>query len=148
MNSFYQLLEDIRDHFLTDGITKTCRFADISTVSDDKNTVFSKVVIDLTSATPVNGAVNVSLVIAAVDLIDVEKIPDPDDEFFGGDNYIDILQSQMHVLTKFSNRLRSGTLSVDYELQGQPVLNPFKDNYIAGFLMNVTIAIKNETSAC
>lgn len=148
MNALYRVLDDIRDHFLGDGMTQSVRFDSVETVGDDKNTTFSQVVVDLSSATPLNGSISLSLSLVAVDVIDVNKVKDSTDEFYGGDNYIDVLQSQMNVLTKFYNALRSGALSTDYELQGQPVMTPFKDNYIGGYIMNVNVVIPNETSAC
>lgn len=151
MNELYKLLDALKDALLADGMTKTVRMGDPRTIDQDKTTLFSKVLMDVVSAEVKQFGVAIRMGIIAADIVDKSKDTDPVDEFYGGNNLIDVQQTQLNVLLKLVNNLKRGPLADTYELTREPAMEAFQerfDNDLAGWAMDIEILIPNMMSSC
>ena len=92
-----------------------------------------------------------NMTILACDIVDQSKDLTVD-RFTGNNNMQDILNTQLAVLNRLTQRLRMGTLYTDmYQLDGSPTLTPFYDrfeNQLAGWSASMTVLIYNDIYIC
>ena len=91
------------------------------------------------------------MTILACDIVDQSKDLTVD-RFVGNNDVQDILNTQLAVLNRLTQRLRMGTLYTDmYQLDGNPTLTPFYDrfeNQLAGWSATITVMIYNDIYIC
>jgi hypothetical protein len=87
----------------------------------------------------------------AMDIVDISK-KETQDIFYGNNNEIDILNSQLAVLNHLGEELRRGTLLRDlFVLDGDISCTPFyekSENMLAGWVGTFSIVTKNNINIC
>jgi hypothetical protein len=88
----------------------------------------------------------------ALDVVDYNKDLPAKDVINGNDNLQDVYNSQLQVVNDVIQQLRRGDLfSSKLQLLDAPSAQPFKDrfeNELAGWGVNIDVAIPNEISIC
>ena len=151
VRGFYQLTETIKTELLQDVNINTVTTGDITDVNLNKQDIFPLGHIIIDSVTDEEQVLRFNMTILACDIVDQSKDPTVD-RFKGNNDVQDILNTQLAVLNRLTQRLRMGTLYTDmYQLDGNPTLTPFYDrfeNQLAGWSATMTVLIYNDIYIC
>ena len=151
VRGFYQLTETIKTELLQDVNINTVTTGDITDVNLNKQDIFPLGHIIIDSVTDEEQVLRFNMTILACDIVDQSKDLTVD-RFKGNNDVQDILNTQLAVLNRLTQRLRMGTLYTDmYQLDGNPTLTPFYDrfeNQLAGWSATMTVLIYNDIYIC
>jgi len=152
MIQVYKLLDNIKDHFYANGITNKVSYGNEFELDLDKTTMFPLVHLDIIEANYDGPTVVFKMLVMCLDVVNISKTPEAIDEFFGGADLHDVLNSQFVVLTKFINSTRRGDLFEEkIELVGEPRAEPYTNklgNLLAGWGAEVELRLINDISGC
>ena len=151
MTGYYNLLTKIKEHFDSDALVNTVTQGDIFEVDLNKQTIFPLVHIIVNSVQFVNNVQQANVSIMAMDIVDISK-----DEttilFYGNDNELDVLNTQLAILNRVYEMLRRGDLYDDsFQVTGAPNCEPFIDrfeNKLAGWTMTFDVLFPNDMTIC
>jgi len=148
---FYQLTQAIKEELLKDQNINTVTTGDISDVNLNKQDMFPMGHIIVNSVIDEEQVLRFNISVLAMDIVDQSK-NETIDRFTGNNNEQDILNTQLAVLYRLTQRLRKGTLYTEmYQLDGNPSLQPFYDrfeNQLAGWTTTMDILIYNDIYIC
>ena len=151
VRGFFQLTETIKEELLKDVNINTVTTGDITDVNLNKQDIFPLGHIIIESVTDEEQVLRFNMTILACDIVNQSKDLTVD-RFTGNNNMQDILNTQLAVLNRLTQRLRMGTLYTDmYQLEGAPTLTPFYDrfeNQLAGWSASITVLIYNDIYIC
>tara|TARA_R110001592_G_scaffold242713_1_gene503369 strand:+ start:337 stop:807 length:471 start_codon:yes stop_codon:yes gene_type:complete len=151
VRGFFQLTETIKTELLQDVNINTVTTGDITDVNLNKQDIFPLGHIIIDSVTDEEQVLRFNITILACDIVDQSKDLTVD-RFKGNNDVQDILNTQLAVLNRLTQRLRMGTLYTDmYQLDGNPTLTPFYDrfeNQLAGWSATMTVLIYNDIYIC
>ena len=151
VRGFFQLTETIKAELLKDVNINTVTTGDITDVNLNKQDIFPLGHIIIDSVTDEEQVLRFNMTILACDIVNLSKDLTVD-RFTGNNDVQDILNTQLAVLNRLTQRLRMGTLYTDmYQLEGVPVLTPFYDrfeNQLAGWSASITVLIYNDIYIC
>ena len=151
VRGFFQLTETIKAELLKDVNINTVTTGDITDVNLNKQDIFPLGHIIIDSVADEEQVLRFNMTILACDIVNVSKDLTVD-RFTGNNDVQDILNTQLAVLNRLTQRLRMGTLYTDmYQLEGVPVLTPFYDrfeNQLAGWSASITVLIYNDIYIC
>jgi hypothetical protein len=151
VRGFFQLTETIKAELLKDVNINTVTTGDITDVNLNKQDIFPLGHIIIESVTDEEQVLRFNMTILACDIVNQSKDLTVD-RFTGNNNVQDILNTQLAVLNRLTQRLRMGTLYTDmYQLDGIPTLTPFYDrfeNQLAGWSASITVLIYNDIYIC
>ena len=151
VRGFFQLTETIKAELLKDVNINTVTTGDITDVNLNKQDTFPLGHIIIESVTDEEQVLRFNMTILACDIVNQSKDLTVD-RFTGNNNVQDILNTQLAVLNRLTQRLRMGTLYTDmYQLDGVPTLTPFYDrfeNQLAGWSASITVLIYNDIYIC
>tara|TARA_R110002167_G_scaffold58074_1_gene164897 strand:- start:530 stop:1000 length:471 start_codon:yes stop_codon:yes gene_type:complete len=151
VRGFFQLTETIKAELLKDVNINTVTTGDITDVNLNKQDIFPLGHIIIDSVTDEEQVLRFNMTILACDIVNLSKDPTVD-RFTGNNDVQDILNTQLAVLNRLTQRLRMGTLYTDmYQLDGIPTLTPFYDrfeNQLAGWSASITVLIYNDIYIC
>ena len=151
VRGFFQLTETIKAELLKDVNINTVTTGDITDVNLNKQDIFPLGHIIIDSVTDEEQVLRFNMTILACDIVNLSKDPTVD-RFTGNNDVQDILNTQLAVLNRLTQRLRMGTLYTDmYQLDGIPILTPFFDrfeNQLAGWSASITVLIYNDIYIC
>jgi len=151
VRGFFQLTETIKTELLQDVNINTVTTGDITDVNLNKQDMFPLGHIIIESVIDEEQVLRFNMTILACDIVDQSKDLTVD-RFTGNNNMQDILNTQLAVLNRLTQRLRMGTLYTDmYQLDGSPTLTPFYDrfeNQLAGWSASMTVLIYNDIYIC
>ena len=151
VRGFFQLTETIKEELLKDVNINTVTTGDITDVNLNKQDIFPLGHIIIESVIDEEQVLRFNMTILACDIVNQSKDLTVD-RFTGNNNMQDILNTQLAVLNRLTQRLRMGTLYTDmYQLEGAPVLTPFYDrfeNQLAGWSASITVLIYNDIYIC
>jgi hypothetical protein len=151
VRGFFQLTETIKAELLKDVNINTVTTGDITDVNLNKQDIFPLGHIIIESVTDEEQVLRFNMTILACDIVNQSKDLTVD-RFTGNNNVQDILNTQLAVLNRLTQRLRMGTLYTDmYQLDGVPTLTPFYDrfeNQLAGWSASITVLIYNDIYIC
>ena len=149
VRGFFQLTETIKAELLKDVNINTVTTGDITDVNLNKQDIFPLGHIIIDSVT--DEELRFNMTILACDIVNLSKDLTVD-RFTGNNDVQDILNTQLAVLNRLTQRLRMGTLYTDmYQLDGIPTLTPFYDrfeNQLAGWSASITVLIYNDIYIC
>ena len=152
MIQVYKLLDSMKDHFYANGITHKVSYGNEFDLDLDKTTLFPLVHLDIIEANYDGPTVVFKILVMCLDVVNVSKTPEADDEFFGGADLHDVLNTQFVVLTKFINSAMRGDLFEDnIELASPPRAEPYTNkvgNMLAGWGAEVELRLINDVSGC
>ncbi len=147
----FQLTETIKAELLKDVNINTVTTGDITDVNLNKQDIFPLGHIIIESVTDEEQVLRFNMTILACDIVNQSKDLTVD-RFTGNNNVQDILNTQLAVLNRLTQRLRMGNLYSDmYQLDGIPTLTPFYDrfeNQLAGWSASITVLIYNDIYIC
>jgi len=151
VRGFFQLTETIKAELLKDVNINTVTTGDITDVNLNKQDIFPLGHIIIESVADEEQVLRFNMTILACDIVNMSKDLTVD-RFTGNNDVQDILNTQLAVLNRLTQRLRMGTLYTDmYQLEGVPVLTPFYDrfeNQLAGWSASITVLIYNDIYIC
>ena len=151
VRGFFQLTETIKAELLKDVNINTVTTGDITDVNLNKQDIFPLGHIIIDNVTDEEQVLRFNMTILACDIVNLSKDLTVD-RFTGNNDVQDILNTQLAVLNRLTQRLRMGTLYTDmYQLDGTPILTPFFDrfeNQLAGWSASITVLIYNDIYIC
>jgi hypothetical protein len=151
VRGFFQLTETIKAELLKDVNINTVTTGDITDVNLNKQDIFPLGHIIIDNVSDEEQVLRFNMTILACDIVNQSKDLTVD-RFVGNNNVQDILNTQLAVLNRLTQRLRMGNLYSDmYQLDGIPVLTPFYDrfeNQLAGWSSSITVLIYNDIYIC
>lgn len=151
VRGFFQLTETIKAELLKDVNINTVTTGDITDVNLNKQDIFPLGHIIIDNVTDEEQVLRFNMTILACDIVNQSKDLTVD-RFTGNNNVQDILNTQLAVLNRLTQRLRMGDLYSDmYQLEGTPTLTPFYDrfeNQLAGWSASITVLIYNDIYIC
>ena len=151
VRGFFQLTETIKAELLKDVNINTVTTGDITDVNLNKQDIFPLGHIIIESVADEEQVLRFNMTILACDIVNQSKDL-TFDRFTGNNDVQDILNTQLAVLNRLTQRLRMGTLYTDmYQLDGIPTLTPFYDrfeNQLAGWSASITVLIYNDIYIC
>ena len=151
IRGFYQLTEAIKEQLLEDKNINTVTTGDITDVNLNKQDIFPLGHIIINSVIDEEQVLRFNISVLATDMVNRSKDPTID-RFTGNNNVQDILNTQLAVLNRLTQRLRKGDLYTNmYQLQGNPSMEPFYDrfeNELAGWTVTMEVLIYNDINIC
>jgi hypothetical protein len=148
---FYQLTETIKNELLNDVNVNTVTTGDITDVNLNKQDIFPLSHIIVNNVTVNEQTLDFNISVLACDIVNQSKL-ETTDIFTGNNDVQNILNTQLAVLNRLTQRLRMGQLHTDmYQLNGSPSLSPFYDrfeNQLAGWTATMDIQIYNDIYIC
>ena len=151
MNSFYRVIDKIKQAVSSEPFNNQVTFGDIADVDLRKQSMFPLSHITVNSATITTNLVQHNMTVFFMDLVDVNNAED-ESYFLGNDNTQDILNTQLALATRVIQLLRKGELYRDeFEIVGDATCEPFTErfeNRLAGWAVTFTINTKTEMTIC
>lgn len=151
IRGFYQLTDTIKDELLKDVNINTVTTGDITDVNLNKQDIFPLGHIIINSVIDEEQVLRFNISILACDIVNQSKELTVD-RFRGNNDVQDILNTQLGVLNRLTQRLRKGQLYTQmYQLEGNPSLQPFYDrfeNQLAGWTVSMDVLIYNDIYIC
>lgn len=155
MTSIYDIISTIKTHLRNNPIVNSVTYGDITEIDLNKTSIYPLTHFFINNVTVIDNAMQVSMSMLFVDVVDYSKNFNSNDEGDRGDasNLIDVYNTQLQIANYLIQQLKRGDLYRDkYQLQGDPVCEPFNDrfeNELAGWTVDLTINIaNNEISVC
>jgi hypothetical protein len=154
MTNVYDVIKTIKDFLRAHPIVNTVTFGDITQVNLNKTEMFPLSHFILGNTQLTEHTVRMTLSFLFLDIVDYSKEFNDDDLGYRQDdsNLVDVYNTQLQIANALISDLRRGDLYRDeYQLIGEPVLEPFKDrfeNELAGWSVDITIDIRNNISVC
>lgn len=151
VRGFYQLTETIKKELLADINVNTVTTGDITDVNLNKQDIFPLSHIIVNNVVVNEQTLDFNISVLACDIVNQSKL-ETEDIFTGNNDVQNILNTQLAVLNRLTQRLRMGQLHTDmYQLNGSPSLSPFYDrfeNQLAGWTATMDIQIYNDIYIC
>jgi len=151
LSNFYKVLQTLRDELLEHPFCNTVTTGDIFKVDLSKQTIFplSHITVNNVSNDDHTQSFNISIMV--MDIVNISK-EETTDIFYGNNNELDILNTQLGVINKVTEVLRRGALYREgYELNGTVSCEPFyekSENMLAGWVASFTIMTNNNIYIC
>ena len=154
MTGIYDIIKTIKTHLREHPIVNTVTFGDITEIDLNKTTMFPLAHFLLQDTTILSNNIQITLSFLFIDITSKNNEFNSDD--LGGrettDNLVDVYNTQLQIANDLITELRRGDLYSDkYQLIGDPICTPFDDrfeNQLAGWSVDLTIAIPNNISVC
>ena len=151
VRGFYLITTTIRDNLLNDENVNTVTTGDITKIDLSKQTIFPLSHIIINNVSQEEQILRFNISVICMDIVDQSK-DETTNVFFGNNNEHDILNTQLAVVNKLIELLRSGTLYTNkYQLDGTVSCEPFYDrfeNEVAGWVATMDILIDNDINIC
>ena len=148
---FYLITDKLKDELIADETVNTVSYGDITQVDLSKQTIFPLAHVMINSVSHQERILSFNITVMTMDIVDQSK-ETTTDLYQDNDNEQDVLNTQLAVINRLLERLRSGTLYKDkYQLEGSPTCEPFVDrfeNKIAGWATTFDVIIHNDIYIC
>lgn len=155
MTTIYDILDTIKTFLRNNPIVNTVTYGDISDIDLNKTTIYPLTHFFINNVTVLDQIMQVSVSMLFTDIVDYTKNFNDDDFGDRGDdtNIVDVYNTQLQIANALIQDLKRGDLYRDrYQLEGNPVLEPFNDrfeNELAGWTVDLVINIPNDViSVC
>jgi hypothetical protein len=148
---YYKLTQEIKNALLEDVNINTVTTGDITDVNLNKQDIFPLGHIIVNNVVDDRQVLRFSISILACDLVNYSKT-ETIDRFVGNNNLQDVLNTQLAVLNKLTQRLRLGDLYTDmFQVEGTSSMVPFFDrfeNQLAGWTCTLDVLVYNDILIC
>ncbi len=148
---FYLITDKLKDELIADETVNTVSYGDITQVDLSKQTIFPLAHVMINFVSHQERILSFNITVMTMDIVDQSK-ETTIDLYVDNDNEQDVLNTQLAVINRLLERLRSGTLYKDkYQLEGSPTCEPFVDrfeNKIAGWATTFDVIIQNDIYIC
>lgn len=152
MTQVYDIVDKLKDRLRTNPNVFTVTYGDLSEVDLNKTTIFPLSHLNITNVIFDGPTMNFTIQLLALDVVDYNKDAPSKDVINGNDNLQDVYNSQLQVINDVVQQLRRGELFSDrLQLLEAPSAQPFKDrfeNELAGWGININVALPNDISIC
>tara|TARA_R100001509_G_scaffold124382_1_gene78019 strand:- start:27 stop:482 length:456 start_codon:yes stop_codon:yes gene_type:complete len=151
MNSFYRVIDNIKNAISAEPFNHQVTFGDIADIDLQKQSLYPLCHIMVNNATITNNIVQQNMTIFLMDLVDVSNSEDTS-LFLGNDNRQDILNTQLALGTRIMRVLQKADAYRDeFEIVGDATCEPFTErfeNMLAGWAITFTINTYTDMTYC
>ena len=151
MNSFYRVIDSIKDAVSAEPFNHQVTFGDIADIDLKKQSLFPLSHVMVNNSTINNNYVTFNITIFFMDLVDISN-EQVTDLYRGNDNRQDILNTQLALATRVMRILQKSDLYKDkFELINPATCEPFTerfDNMLAGWAVTFDCGTKDEMTYC
>jgi len=151
MNSFYNIIDKIKEVVSAEPFNNEITFGDIADIDLKKQSLFPLAHIMVNNMNIEEQHVTFNITLFLMDLVDISNEPDAT-LFLGNDNRQDILNTQAALATRVIRVLQKSDLYKDqFQLIGTASCEPFTerfDNMLAGWAITFDIGAKDEMTYC
>ena len=151
MNSFYNIIDKIKEVVSAEPFNNEITFGDIADIDLKKQSLFPLAHIMVNNMNIEEQHVTFNITLFLMDLVDISNEPDST-LFLGNDNRQDILNTQAALATRVIRVLQKSDLYKDqFQLIGTASCEPFTerfDNMLAGWAITFDIGAKDEMTYC
>ena len=151
MNSYFRVLDSIKQTVSAEPFNHTVTKGNISDIDLEKQTIFPLCHLMLNSATITQNAVQLSITMFLMDIVDVSN-EEITNQFEGNDNTDDILNTQLALATRVLRVLQKADINRDqFEIDGNADCEPFLErftNNLAGFAVTFSVTTSTDMTYC
>ena len=151
MNSFYNIIDKIKEVVSAEPFNNEITFGDIADIDLKKQSLFPLAHIMVNNMNIEEQHVTFNITLFLMDLVDISNEPDTT-LFLGNDNRQDILNTQAALATRVIRVLQKSDLYKDqFQLIGTASCEPFTerfDNMLAGWAITFDVGAKDEMTYC
>jgi hypothetical protein len=151
MNSFFRIIDKIKDAIKVEPFNNEITFGDIADIDLSKQSLFPLAHITVNNATITENLVQHNMTIFFMDLVDINNAEDASN-FLGNDNTQDILNTQLALATRVIRVLKKADVYREqFEIDGAASCEPFQDrfqNHLAGWAVTFTINTYDNMTYC
>ena len=151
MNSFYNIIDKIKEVVSAEPFNNEITFGDIADIDLKKQSLFPLAHIMVNNMNIEEQHVTFNITLFLMDLVDISNEPDST-LFLGNDNRQDILNTQAALATRVIRVLQKSDLYKDqFQLIGTASCEPFTerfDNMLAGWAITFNVGAKDEMTFC
>ena len=151
MNSFYNIIDKIKEVVSAEPFNNEITFGDIADIDLKKQSLFPLAHIMVNNMNIEEQHVTFNITLFLMDLVDISNEPDAT-LFLGNDNRQDILNTQAALATRVIRVLQKSDLYKDqFQLIGTASCEPFTerfDNMLAGWAITFDVGAKDEMTYC
>jgi len=150
MNQYYNVTDTIKTQLEGDAFVNTVTHGDLFDVDLNKITMYPLSHVMINNVTYEGPLLRFNVSVLAMDCVDISKDATAD-VFIGNDNEIDVLNTQLAVLTRLIKVLQDGESNNTFHLDGTPSLEPFTErfeNYLAGWMGSFDILVSHDMTQC
>lgn len=153
MRAVYQILDKIKDKLRTSPNIQTVSFGDIMEVDLNKTTLYPLAHVGMGDVSLQDHKIEVTINLLLLDIVDDNRDPSTEDEFYGNSNLQDILNTMLAEANILISDLRRGSsfdelYQVDTDITARPFLDRF-ENQLAGWGVDLVISFpNNDVSIC
>ena len=151
MNSFYNIIDKIKEVVSAEPFNNEITFGDIADIDLKKQSLFPLAHIMVNNMNIEEQHVTFNITLFLMDLVDISNEPDST-LFLGNDNRQDILNTQAALATRVIRVLQKSDLYKDqFQLIGTASCEPFTerfDNMLAGWAITFDVGAKDEMTYC
>jgi len=153
MRAVYEVLDKIKDKLRQSPNIQTVSFGDIMEVDLNKTTMYPLAHIGMGDVSFQEHTLRINLNLLLLDIVDDNRDPSTEDEFYGNTNLQDILNTLLAEANILVSDLKRGNSFTElYQIETDIVARPFLDrfeNQLAGWGMDLIIIFpNNNTSIC
>lgn len=153
MRAVYQILDKIKDKLRTSPNIQTVSFGDIMEVDLNKTTLYPLAHVGMGDVSLQDHKIEVTINLLLLDIVDDNRDPSTEDEFYGNSNLQDILNTLLAEANILISDLRRGSsfdelYQIDTDVTARPFLDKF-ENQLAGWGVDLVISFpNNDVSIC
>ena len=153
MRAVYEVLDKIKDKLRQSPNIQTVSFGDVMEVDLNKTTMYPLAHIGMGDVSFQEHTLQINLNLLLLDIVDDNRDPSTEDEFYGNTNLQDILNTLLAEANILVSDLKRGNSFTElYQIETDIVARPFLDrfeNQLAGWGMDLIIIFpNNNTSIC
>ena len=151
MNSFYNIIDKIKEVIVAEPFNNEITFGDIADIDLKKQSLFPLSHVMINNSTINNNYITFNITIFFMDLVDISN-EQVTDLYRGNDNRQDILNTQLALATRVIRVLQKSDLYKDkFELINPATCEPFTesfDNMLAGWAVTFDAGTNDEMTYC
>lgn len=150
MNQYYNVTDTIKTQLEADAFVNTVTHGDLFDVDLNKITMYPLSHVMVNSVDYEGAILRFNITVLAMDIVDFSKVEVTDD-FLKKDNEIDVLNTQLAVLSRLVKVLQDGANNNTFHLDGNPSFEPFTErfeNNLAGWAGTFDITVKHDMTQC
>jgi hypothetical protein len=153
MRTVYQVLDKIKSKLRSSPNIQTVSFGDFFDIDLNKTSIFPIAHIGLGNTSIQEHKLEVGINLILLDIVDDNRDPSTEDEFYGNNNLQDILNTLLAEANILVSDLRRGSaydelFEVESNISAEPFLDRF-ENQLAGWSLNIAVSFpNNDISIC
>ncbi len=151
MIAVYETLNKIKDNLRSNPSIQTVTFGDLMEVDLAKTTIFPLAHVQMGNVSFRDHVIVMNISVLFLDIIDDNREVNDSDQFYGNNNLIDVLNTQLAAANVLQADMRRGSSYNDlFQITGDISARPFLDkfeNELAGWGVDLIIELPNKTTS-